>query len=327
MSRRKDPLEQEIEDSVKRLVGAVGRGLADTLERTVDGARERHEAQRRAREEQQRKLEERKRRRRAARYENRSKAEGWTLAAVGLLLFVMALFLRPDLWWLVFPGFFIGLRGVRILGHKTEQARLELPPPLPADPREARLDRTCAGLLAALKESPDHVKAFLGKPEQTVQALQSSARDLLKRERQLRALVNPEEEGRLAAERDRLASRVTREADPVTKERFAAALAAVDQQIAQRRDVARNADRLEAEHTRLIATLEGLHVNVVRLRTADVLHVDAAGAGLQQSLDDLRAEVNALADAAEEVNRIEAYVTGPATTGPAFGGSRRRERE
>ena len=326
VGRPKDPFEKELEDSVKRLVGAVGRGLADTVERSVESARERHEAERRAREEKLRARQERRRRRRAEKYQERTAVEGWVLALVGIVLFAMGLFIQPEHWWLVFPGFFLGLRGARILGHKREEKQANTPPPLPLDPREARLDRTCEGLLTAFRESPDHVKAFFGKPEQTVETLRASAKDLLRRERQLRALVSPDEEGRLAGERDRLTNRIAAASDPVARERFAAALAAVEQQIAQRREIARNADRLEAEHTRLVATLEGLHVNVVRLRSADAFSADVAGQGLRRSLDELRAEVSALADAAEEVNRIEAFAVGPEEFGETGRGRGSREK-
>src|SRR5690606_37677260 len=112
--------------------------------------------------------------------------------------------------------------------------------------------------------------------------------------------------------------------DQVAKERFAAALSALDQQIAQRRDIARNANRLEAEHTRLLATLEGLHVNVVRLRTADLANADLAGAGVRTSLESLKAEVSALADAAEEVNRIQEFAEPPESFEPGSGGRTRK---
>lgn len=296
MGHRKPPQEPGFEESVKRLVSAVGQGIVDTVGHGIDSARERREAQRQAEME-------RKHRARALKYAGRTKAEGWAYASVGLLLFVMALIIRPDLWWLVFPGFAIGIRGVRILGHKAQERRnAPMPPVLPKDPREERLDRACDGLLAALRDSPQTLAAVFNGSEKVVTLLQSSARDLLRRERTLRELVRPEEEGRLRAERDALAQRVAQATDEVARSRFEAALVAVDEQIAKRRDVARNADRLEAEHTRLIATLEGLLVNVVRLRSADATSAHVAGAGLQESLDALRSEVDALADAAEEMN-------------------------
>lgn len=319
MRRPKDPGKAEFDDSVSRLVGAVGRGIADTVERRVDRARERHEM------EQQAKAE-RARRRRAGRYENRTRVEGWVLALIGIVLFVMGLIVRQEQWWLVFPGFFIGMRGARILGHKAEQRKAQQPPPMPLDPREARLAHTCEGLLSALRDASDQVKAFLGNPEKTVQALQASAKDLLRRERQLRALVNPGEEGRLASEKDRLVLRARSETDLVTRERFEAAVEAIDLQISQRREIARNANRLEAEHTRLIATLEGLHVNVVRLGTSDSVSADLAGAGLRQSLEALKSEVDALADAAEQTNRIQDFATGPESFDSPDGGRRTREK-
>lgn len=319
MGRPKDPSKGEFEESVSRLVGAVGRGIADTVERGVERARERHEAEQRAKAE-------RERRRRAAKYENRTRVEGWVLAVIGIVLFVMGLIVRPEQWWLVFPGFFIGMRGARILGHKAQQRKAQQPPPIPLDPREVRLDQTCEALMSALHDASAQVRAFLGNPEQTVLALQASAKDLLRRERQLRTLVNPGELGRLASEKDRLVLRARSETDQVARERFEAAVEAIDQQVSQRREVARNADRLEAEHTRLMATLEGLHVNVVRLQTSDAASADVAGDGLRQSLDALKAEVDALADAAEQTNRIQDFASGPESFGAPSGGRPTREK-
>lgn len=307
---RRDDFDRDLEQNVKRVLGALSRGVADHLERTVERARDREEKTRSSREQRreekrQRRLEER-RQRRDARFAETSRLEGATWLVGALALILVALVVRPDLWWLVLPALLLGLRGARILAWHGAQAA---PPPLPAsgdDLRDARIESTCDRILAAVEQSPERVQAFLGTPKATVERLRTTARDLTKRERALRALVNPEEDGRLAAERDRLAARIAATTDAVARERFQSALDALDQQLAHRTDLARMADRLEAERTRLAYTLEGLHAQIVRLQSADAAAADAAGAGLRSSLSDLHQDVAALADALEDVNRLDA---------------------
>src|SRR5207253_1184547 len=178
--------------------------------------------------------------------------------------------------------------------------------PLQADPRDSRVDGICDKILAELRVSPEVVKEIFRKPEETIAALRATCRDLTRREREVRKFLSPEEDARLARERDALAKRIDSETDEVARLRLSSALAALDQQRDQRQDLARSAARFEAEHTRISYTLESLYTQIVRMRSADSASVDVAGAGLRRSLDMLSQEVNALADALEKVNRGEA---------------------
>jgi flagellin-like hook-associated protein FlgL len=76
----------------------------------------------------------------------------------------------------------------------------------------------------------------------------------------------------------------------------------LDAQRGQRAELATAASRLEAEHTRLYYTLENLHAQVLRVRSADVASVDVAGLGLRQSLEQLGAEMDAVTEALEDVH-------------------------
>ena len=186
-----------------------------------------------------------------------------------------------------------------------------------ADPRDVRVDGICDKILAELRTSPDAVKEIFRKPEETIAALRSTCRDLTRRERDLRRFLSPEEDTRLTREREALAKRIEGEADEVTKMRLASALSALDAQRDQRAELARSAARFDAEHTRISYTLESLHTQIVRMRSADSASVDVAGAGLRRSLDLLSHEVNALADALERVNRGEVTRMQQVGEGPA----------
>jgi hypothetical protein len=174
------------------------------------------------------------------------------------------------------------------------------------DPRDVRVDAVCDKILAELRTAPDSVKDIFIKPEETVQALRATCRDLTRRERDVRKFLSPEEDTRLTREREALQKRVEGESDEITKMRLASALAALDQQRDQRLELSRAAARFDAEHTRISYTLENLYTQVVRMRSADSSSVDVAGAGLRRSLDMLSREANALADALEKVNSGEA---------------------
>ncbi len=174
------------------------------------------------------------------------------------------------------------------------------------DPRDVRVDAICDKILAELRVAPESVKDIFIKPEETVQALRATCRDLTRRERDVRKFLAPEEDTRLSREREVLQKRVESEVDEVTKMRLASALAALDQQRDQRLELARAAARFDAEHTRISYTLENLFTQVVRMRSADSASADVAGAGLRRSLDMLSREANALADALENVNSGEA---------------------
>lgn len=191
------------------------------------------------------------------------------------------------------------------------------------DPRDARVEQICDRILAELKGAPQTVRDIFIKPEETVAALRATCRDLTRRDRELRRFLSPADDARLAVEHDTLKKRIDNEGDEVTRMRLAGALAALDAQREQRQELARAAARFDAEHTRIAYTLESLHTQVVRMRSADSASVDVAGAGLRRSLDMLSNEVNALADALERVNSGEAerMRKAGATSGPGGGSS------
>ncbi len=250
------------------------------------------------------------RRSRSNRSRDPAKAAAFIASAMACLFIAMG---QPRrLWWLVFValGFFLAAAGY--LKRPEEEAGPRLPerePPQPQatgepeDPRTARVDALCTRLLAELGQGPEVLREVVHAPERTVEALRQGCHALARRERELRALVTPEETRRLEEERERLSTRVVAEKDAVVRERLQGALTALDAQRAQRAELATAADRLEAEHTRLYYTLEGLYAQVLRVRSADAAGENIAGLGLRQSVEQLGAEVEAVTQALEEVHR------------------------
>ena len=271
---------------------------------------------------------ERERERKRAQRHQRHLAEadpitGWFLAVIALVVAGMAVF--SDKWWLIFVALGMGSSAANILGRVRERNRLqqgaapreglvegarEPAPPQPAeaprapeDPRNARVDTLCDKLLAELRTGSGVLRDVVHQPEQTVEGLRKSCHELARRERELRALSSPEDERRLEEERARLAGRVEAESDAVVKERLEKTLRLLDEQRRQRAELGTAASRLEAEHMRLYYTLENLYTQVLRVRSADAASADVAGAGLRQSVEQLGVEMDAVAEALEEVHR------------------------
>lgn len=329
---RNDDWQRELGDELKRAATELARGFADHMATHADKARAKHEKTRKSRQQQR---IERARARRDEKFADTSLLEGWFHILIALVLLGAAFALWVRAWWLIFIAFAFALKGVRILGYHFEagrRERLEQPQGLREgeDPRQARIDATCDRLLAALKDAPPSLRSFLSEPEQTVETLRRTTGDLLTREASLRALVQPEDLQRMQQEREDLVRRIAGEPDRVVRERLEAALRTLDANREQQDAIVRSANRLEAEHTRLGYTLDGLYAQVMRLRTADPRTEASATEGLRMSLDGLRSEITALADALEQANLTTSVraAGGPGVPPPMPEGRRSpRERE
>ncbi|WP_257457534.1 AAA family ATPase [Archangium lipolyticum] len=287
------------------------------------GKRERRKLERQLQRQMVR--EQRRALKRQRRNEEAEPLVGWVFAMASLVLTGMA-FLRPQMWWLVFVALGLGISSASILGrarqHRLQEGKREgtaalesegeeasgepektVAPGASEDPRKARVDTLCDKLLAELRSGPGVLREVVHQPEQTVEGLRKSCHELVRRERELRSLSSPEDERRLEDERAQLSARVESERDAVVKERLEGALRLLDEQRRQRAELATAASRLEAEHMRLYYTLENLYTQVLRVRSADAASADVAGAGLRRSVEQLGLEMDAVAEAVEEVHR------------------------
>ena len=174
----------------------------------------------------------------------------------------------------------------------------------PAQPeigeRLARIDSLCVELLSKVEAGPEILREFVSQPAVTVRSVRATCHELARRESELREMVGGDE--RLLKERTGLAERIERETDLVVRQRLGAALAALDDQLRQRQELATAATRLEAESTRILYTLESLITQVLRVESADSASADVTGAAVRQSLEHLGLEVGAVAEALEAVH-------------------------
>lgn len=171
------------------------------------------------------------------------------------------------------------------------------------DPAQERIAAVCDKLRTELRASPQYVSEFLGASDATIDSLRRTCEDLLARERALRAEAGSEAIARLDEEKAALQARIASQADDAIRRSLEGAVAAIDEQRRQRELLRLSADRLQAEQTRLIYTLEGLASQFVRLRSAGDQAGRAPARELEQSVTDLRGEIDAIADALEQVDR------------------------
>lgn len=255
---------------------------------------------------------------------------------------------QPQLFWLFFVGFGFAMGAAdtmakvrRFERRQADEAMARYPEPVvstsavpgmptvlvsppvaePESPvlaaitaREKRVDGICDRLLAELESAPPLVRELLRRPEETVEALRAASRELARRERGLRASLTEEEGERLARERSDLVARVEASPDAVVKERLEGALAALDAQVAHRAEIATAAARIEAEGTRILYSLESLRSQVLRAFAADSAASEVTRESLKGGLESLRAEIDAVATALEEVHGVGAPAS---TTGGA----------
>jgi len=168
----------------------------------------------------------------------------------------------------------------------------------PPDPKVARIQSLCDRLLAELESGPPIVREVVTEPHATIGGLRQACVETARRERELRAVLGSQDESALAAERDSLARRVGAETDAIVRDRLSQALKALEQQLANRAELVTAATRLEAENTRILYTLENLHMQLLRARSTDI-GAPELGGKLRESLRALGTQIDAVAEALE----------------------------
>jgi carbonic anhydrase/acetyltransferase-like protein (isoleucine patch superfamily) len=192
----------------------------------------------------------------------------------------------------------------------AESTALTAPAQAGRDPAEERIAAVCDRLEAELRASPERVREFLGASDATVAALRRTCEDLMRREGALRAEADPADLARLDEEKRVLEARIASQQDEAIRRSLQGAVAAIDEQRRQRELFRLGADRLQAEQTRLVYTLEGLASQFVRLRTAGDEAGRAPDVELERGVTELRGEIDAIADALEQVARDAPQATG-----------------
>lgn len=247
---------------------------------------------------------------------------GVVSAAAAIVCLVLAI-LQPGMWWLVFVAFGFGTSAASTFGRvgrrreaggegqpeqggstrsADQSSASEEPKPAapaePADPRVTRIQDLCDKLLAALESGPPIVREVMTHPQATIGGLRQACLEIARRERELRNALAVQDEAEVVAERDALVTRLANEHDAIVRDRLGQALRALEQQLAHRAELTTAATRLEAENTRILYTLESLHMQLLRARSTDI-GAPELGGKLRESLRELGTEIDAVAEALE----------------------------
>jgi carbonic anhydrase/acetyltransferase-like protein (isoleucine patch superfamily) len=172
-----------------------------------------------------------------------------------------------------------------------------------SDPRAEQIRKACDRLEDEYKRAPEPVRAMFGETRATLSSLRRTCLDLVARERALRAEASPEAMVRLDQEKAAIEARLAQASDEQVRRSLSGAVTAITAQQGQRKLLQNNADRLEAELTRLIWTVDGMGTELVRVRTAGAELYQGSTAELARSVQQLQDEINNIAQALEEVNQ------------------------
>jgi|GEM_PF-5953821 len=184
-------------------------------------------------------------------------------------------------------------------------------------PTSAALRRTealCALILDELQRGPRILRQVAHRPEQRVESLLQACHLLAARERDVEARVTPAEMRRLEGERAELLRQREAADDPIVTECLSTALSSLDEQLRHRKEILMTAKRLEAEQTRIYYELENFYTELLELRSTHDASTELAAADSRRGLQQLSAEVKAVADALQEANHGEDSVLPPGTS-------------
>ena len=283
----------DLDERLKRLGSALGSDRTDRTARRADRSSDREARQdaKRARQE-------------ARELQTASVPEGVVMIAVALAIAIFGI-ANPHMWWLLFVALGIGGQGARKLEIARRRDRALQPASVIPDraaevvapvavSMSARGDALCDQLLAELKNSPQVVRDFVGRPEVTVQSIRTALRQLAERCETMRAVASDAAWAELEAEGQTLQSRLG-SLDAVTYRRATDALA-------QRREmfsrVREQSVKLDSERQILLNTLETLRMRVALARTAGT--DPASLQALEQQVGRLGAELGAITEGIEQ---------------------------
>jgi carbonic anhydrase/acetyltransferase-like protein (isoleucine patch superfamily) len=173
------------------------------------------------------------------------------------------------------------------------------------DAREARIQAACERIEAELRQAPEQVREYLGASDPMMSALRATCLGLIERERVLLAESSPDRLAFLDQEKAELDKRIAIVTDERVRRSLQQTVAAIEDQKRQRGLLRQSAERLDAELTRLVWTLEGMGAQLVRLRTAVLEAASAPDQEVLSSMRQLHDEIDAITDALEDVARAD----------------------
>ncbi len=150
-----------------------------------------------------------------------------------------------------------------------------------------------ARLAAVLEESPDVVKSHVGTVMTSVTEMERGAVRLVKRAEDLTRYLATTDREPVQKEMAKLDQKIRAAGDPVTRQQYESALAMRQEQIRALDDIAGAKERLVANLTRMVATLEGLPPKLVRMGALDAQAMDALSGTMSEEIDSINGDIQA----------------------------------
>jgi hypothetical protein len=213
----------------------------------------------------------------------------WPLGALGGAAYAALVafdLVSPDFWR-------------KALSRGTADQRSPAKIPNPNKIADPALRQTAAVVLAARakldalsRETSGDVAVQLAGVKVSIDELEERAANLLRTGDQLvRYLAGSDAEG-VRREIERLRARATQTSDPQAKEQYEQSAKAREEQLSVITDIASAVERVYANLSRIVATLEGLSAKVVRMGAMDAQAMDNLSGDMNAELENMNREID-----------------------------------
>jgi phage shock protein A len=185
--------------------------------------------------------------------------------------------------------------------------------PDPASLSDEGLRRVVNAVIAArverarvLTETPEDIRSHLVVAQMTVEELESRVARLVARAEDLAKYLRRMDVAAVRADAERLSSLARRAADAEARTQFEQARAARESQLKNLADIADAGERTFANLSRIVAALEALPVQVVRMRALDGQASESVYGDLNHNLEGMNSEIRVFEDSLKAYEQVGA---------------------
>jgi hypothetical protein len=159
-------------------------------------------------------------------------------------------------------------------------------------------------LESVLAETSDEVKGHLGVALASVAELEDRAVHLIERAEALARYLARTDAEPVRVEMRKLADKVQRTRDPQARAQYESALATRGEQLKALEDIADAKERVSANLSRIVATVEGLPAKIVRMRVLDAQAMDELSGTMNDELGRINGEMQAFEETLKSLVEI-----------------------
>jgi hypothetical protein len=183
--------------------------------------------------------------------------------------------------------------------------------PDPAKVKDPAMRHAVEGILAArseiarvLGETPDDVKANLAVAISQLAELERHAALLVARGADLGTYLVTCDAGRVRKEIEELGARIGAARDPEARAQYQTARATRTEQLQTIEDIENANDRIRAQLSTVVATLEGLAPKIVRMRALDAQAMDELSGSVSDELARMNGEIKVFEEALSSLAEV-----------------------